>query len=285
MSVRALSPDNETAVTMLASHRPEKTRVETVRNQNSPAAITVATDGAANPDDSSTDVQGVIRLLEAGHFQGVADVRLRINFHEELMARQAEAVKSAVEAKLPSLTQSVDDAFDAFVAGESLEEAQSTEIDAIRATFEQAVTDLSTAFQAEAYPGINDYVNGLQSAFDAMLSSLRELFTVAPDATDPIPPTDGSPDGKSVNLGVEAEPDPPEPTVLYEDFLASLSAEFAAALTDFTESLRTAGALPELSEPKGNGAAYDKFLATYNDLWNPTSGQDTPDTEPVNELA
>jgi hypothetical protein len=26
----------------------------------------------------------VIRLLQAGHFKGVADVRLRINFHEEL---------------------------------------------------------------------------------------------------------------------------------------------------------------------------------------------------------
>ena len=39
------------------------------------------------------------------------------------------------------------------------------------------------------------------------------------------------------------------------------------------------------SEPKGNGTAYDNLLATYNGLWNPASGQDAPDTEPINELA
>lgn len=29
-------------------------------------------------------VKGVVRLLHEGHFKGVADIRLRINFHEQL---------------------------------------------------------------------------------------------------------------------------------------------------------------------------------------------------------
>lgn len=38
------------------------------------------------PDPTKTKGAGVLRLLEAGHFQGVADVRLRINFHDDLAA-------------------------------------------------------------------------------------------------------------------------------------------------------------------------------------------------------
>jgi hypothetical protein len=34
--------------------------------------------------DDADEARGVIRLLEAGHFKGVADIRLRINFAEEL---------------------------------------------------------------------------------------------------------------------------------------------------------------------------------------------------------
>jgi len=36
------------------------------------------------PEEESREARGVIRLLREGHFKGVADVRLRINFIEEL---------------------------------------------------------------------------------------------------------------------------------------------------------------------------------------------------------
>ena len=36
------------------------------------------------PEEEAREARGVIRLLQEGHFKGVADVRLRINFFEEL---------------------------------------------------------------------------------------------------------------------------------------------------------------------------------------------------------
>ncbi len=46
--------------------------------------IKVTTDA---PEDLP-DGKGVLRLLEAGHFRGVADLRLRMNFAEELEGRE-----------------------------------------------------------------------------------------------------------------------------------------------------------------------------------------------------
>jgi PAS domain S-box-containing protein len=46
---------------------------------------------------------GVLRLLEAGHFKGVADVRLRINFFEELSARASAAAAPAVRTEAAGL--------------------------------------------------------------------------------------------------------------------------------------------------------------------------------------
>jgi len=41
------------------------------------------TDAAAKPE-TQQEPKGVLRLLAAGHFKGVADVRLRINFADQL---------------------------------------------------------------------------------------------------------------------------------------------------------------------------------------------------------
>jgi hypothetical protein len=40
-------------------------------------------------------------------------------------------------------------------------------------------------------------------------------------------------------------------------------------------TVNAAAALPPLSEPNGNGVAYEKFLAIYNELW----GADPPSEE------
>ncbi len=44
--------------------------------------------------------QGVIGLLQEGHFKGVADVRLRINFFDELAAIEAGELKTASEGSI-----------------------------------------------------------------------------------------------------------------------------------------------------------------------------------------
>ena len=41
--------------------------------------------------------KGVIRNIKAGNFKGVADIRLRINFHEELAADRSQEVARQIE--------------------------------------------------------------------------------------------------------------------------------------------------------------------------------------------
>ena len=63
--------------------------------------------GSEDSDESDTGASGVLRLLQDGHFKGVADVRLRINFHEEIIAAQTETAKSAAQEALTDLSNSV----------------------------------------------------------------------------------------------------------------------------------------------------------------------------------
>jgi hypothetical protein len=43
-----------------------------------------AQDGPDSSDETATRTPGVVRLLQEGHFKGVAAVRLRLNFYEQL---------------------------------------------------------------------------------------------------------------------------------------------------------------------------------------------------------
>lgn len=55
----------------------------------------------------SSDSDGVLRLLQEGHFKGVSDIRLRINFYNELAAIEAQQLQAAAEEQIDSILQSV----------------------------------------------------------------------------------------------------------------------------------------------------------------------------------
>jgi len=65
-------------------------------------------ESAVEETTESSDSQGVLRLLQEGHFKGVADIRLRINFHDELSAIEAEKLQSIAEEQIEGILQSVD---------------------------------------------------------------------------------------------------------------------------------------------------------------------------------
>ena len=66
--------------------------------------------------------RGVLRLLEAGHFKGVADVRLRINFHDELEARAAERGREALGGATDALIDSVAGGVSSLVEAQSAQQ-------------------------------------------------------------------------------------------------------------------------------------------------------------------
>ena len=57
---------------------------EVVRNRHDEAPATIAKGNSGQVQDSSGQAQGALRLMQDGHFKGVADLRLRINFADQL---------------------------------------------------------------------------------------------------------------------------------------------------------------------------------------------------------
>ncbi|MFH1108314.1 MAG: hypothetical protein V1790_03820 [Planctomycetota bacterium] len=207
----------------------------------------------AEPEDQDADdgkASGVLRLIEAGHFQGVADVRLRINFFEELSSRAAANAGPVLAEQSQVLTDAVGTQVDAALKPLATNEHDAGAIDGIVTDFDSAVATAVGGATSAGSVDSQTLSDAIQSAFDAMISRMRELLTApAPDAT----PT------SDVNSG--------DSGTALDGAIQSLSAAFAEALAKLVDGVRTATSLPDPSPPRhGNGSAYDKFLAIYNDL-------------------
>lgn len=268
-----------------------------------PAPVQTASD-----DTEGMRAAGVLRNLMAGHYKGVADVRLRINFHEELMAMQNAATRQSGTAALGDLSAAVGSALEALAGGEGLSAEQQQTIAGLKETFDQAVADAGAAYAGGEAPDAAALKSAVQEAFDALMGALGPLL--APPEPDPIipltelpleeplepaaePPADaaGQPpiepptepvsplEDTPVELVAEPLTDPATEPVAGEELaveepppaspLDVLRAAFAAALEALDAGLTPVSLLPPLSLPNGNGGAYEKFLAIYNSLQAP----------------
>lgn len=252
-------------------------------------------DGSAVDEGADGNQKGVLRLLEAGHFQGVADVRLRINFFDELSqtasARAADVAEDAGAALASEIGSSVQDLFGPMLADDqqaaALEELLSSFASAVESathSTEDAVT-LDPATIAEAIQGAYQTLAAeLQSLFqappgDATASSPVDTTQPSLESTEPVTPT-GTESADATELIVNAEAEPvstPEPVVspatepIEQDPLLAaldlLKAAFDESLAELSALLDDAMRLPDPTSPKnGNGGAYDKFLAMYDAL-------------------
>jgi len=71
----------------------------------------------------------------------------------------------------------------------------------------------------------------------------------------------------------------------FQIFIQGLKEAFNSALAELTNSLAEMKVLPELSEPQGNGVAYDKFLDIYNQMSGLEISGDIPaDNEPIDTV-
>jgi hypothetical protein len=53
----------------------------------------------------------------------------------------------------------------------------------------------------------------------------------------------------------------------WQAFIENLQSTYLAEMENLDDALSAVSTLPPLSEPSGNGVAYDKFLAIYTQLW------------------
>ena len=232
---------------------------------------------SSEAEEKNTEAaRGVIRLLQEGHFKGVAEVRLRINFFDELSEIEARYKKRIADEEIDDVFQSVN----SVLRSPEVPESPS---DAVIDTFQKAVSQAKEDFLAAELPSMNTLVSDLESAFESFITSLVQPLTSTDNETSPS--VDTAAEGSTVintemkqnnvseqNLPASGELEKETPAF---DLIDALRTTFSAAMDELTNKLSTSNVLPELSAPKGNGGAYDKFLAIYNDLQESRVSEDT----------
>jgi len=221
--------------------------------------------------ESEEKTRGVIRLLQAGHFKGVADVRLRINFHEELQALENQNLKSTAASGFDDLNQTIQDQIAALKDSGELNDEQMAALDGF-------LEDLQ-AGQAEFLAADGGSLQELMDGWKAKLDDLMALLDPPASAAEPqieplvqevVPPEEptGEPPANAVEpqespaeaLLTESLPEEPSPL---QQLVQGFQESIQQALDDLSSDLAGTSALPPISEPSGNGKAFAKFMAIY----------------------
>lgn len=290
-------------------------RTEETSARTSPL-VALPTDNNLLTSESEQDKgSGVLRLLEEGHFKGVADVRLRINFFDELAERAALTAEPVAETQSATLRDTVLAGIDKIIAALDVDDATKEGIAEAVSGFEAALQDTLTAIKSG--DGIAGFADSVQTIFDTLMTQLADLLrptepitdsdvvadgdvtdppsaestvadttasiintlasvvdtiadtvddAVAIDGTTDETPTDGASSPTATPTEATDEPTPTDATTVFEDALAVLKAAFDEALTQLRTSITDVTTLSDPSEPTGNGGAFEKFLAIYNEL-------------------
>jgi hypothetical protein len=224
------------------------------------------TRSAENDDKNTETSKGVLGLLQEGHFKGVADVRLRINFSDELAAIEQNQNRQVVSQEIDVLLESV---------ASTLKSAQLTEtpLDSFIDPFAQAINESKKNFLIAEAQSTSILMNELESAFETLAIALTQAFAST---------TVEGPKGGDSLVDTAMDEDTPA-----SDLIVGLKAAFSSAMDDLAKALSDAAKiLPELSEPNGNGVAYEKFLTIYNEMQTSREPKDpTSNTVPLDTSA
>jgi hypothetical protein len=266
----------------------EKNKLDMPKNVNdAPAEKQVA------PPPSGEDRQGVIRLLQEGHFKGVADIRLRINFHEELTGMENAAKSDIVGAEVSTFEGGVSEVINRILLLFSGTESEGNEDGA---TDSAAVTEALDAFANTRGSFSEDILEDLDARFNALVASINDLIvppSEVPDADEQPPvelpeniivPADEEVTGPPVvSDSDEGSPlEPPdiveetavEPTSIWAALVQKLESSYQSFRTELDGKTASYRILPNLSPPSGQGKAYDKFLAIYRALTEESQNTD-----------
>ena len=233
-----------------------------------------ATAAGESADATAHKAQGVLRLLQEGHFQGVADARLRINFSEEIAALQDSATLNTAETGSAELVARAEAAISAFLDVNTLDEEATQEILAAHDALDIAVEAAREALAETNPPDIFQFINDLQSAADEFLATLADILDIVPIAAADTS-SEGGTDTEADSAAVPADAATASPVSPFEEFVSSLIDTLNAVITDLDEALQNISVLPPLSEPKGNGVAFDKFAAALTHVAAPAETGDS----------
>ena len=230
-------------------------------------------------------LKGVLRNLREGHFKGVADVRLRINFFEELAAMERDSLGGVLEEEIPALTEAVLGELDKLLDSDALDEAGTSVLIEIKMTFSVSVEQSVADFTGGKGIDFGSMLEEIQSAFDSLLESLEPLLAALTGTGEDAALTASSTTVSIVEVAAVMETEAIVPTEeagdteilpaasedtagasMFASFLDDIQSVFDNAMQQLEDALNAASTVPELSEPTGNGVAYARFVAMYEEI-------------------
>jgi hypothetical protein len=151
---------------------------------------------------SDADSRGVLRLLENGHFKGVAELRHLIKYADQIRAQRQSDAATAVPQQVSGLMDSVNQQVDALLAPLSLRPDAQQSISTLRSDFDQALQTAVSDHASNGQVDLDGLTAALQSAFDGFVAQLQQIVDPAPAPATTIDPVAGTPAG---DLTVQAD--------------------------------------------------------------------------------
>jgi hypothetical protein len=235
----------------------------------------------------SHELPGVIRLLQEGHFKGVADVRLRINFFEELQTLQQNELRATAGQALPGFIEAVGKGLETLLSSDSLSAEQASAITAAGEKFTQALEQILADSQGTANFSQETITSPIDKAFQELTAAIQSVLAPT-DTAEGTPDSTAEATGETAPVDPISESDPAATETAATDtgtILEAFKSSYVSALKQLQETLAQANILPPLSEPEGNGKAYAKFLAIYQNMLGEGSQAGTPSGETLDSVA
>lgn len=262
--------------------RPKHTEARTAAEEGIARTKEAAAPGEATDAEGS---KGVIRLLQAGHFNGVADVRLRTNFHDQLQQGAAQDAARTFEGAVPGLLDDLAKEVSLLGAqsglssqGKDLADSFAEEIQLLLEGAKTAQTPLSTTL-ADIKSKFSTFLESLEGAFAGLPSPIVEELNPdeeeiaelleegdASNQDEQTPQQAAAAMNEDETEEAEGELGQPDGLTAFKAALQELESWFSQSLASLQSDATAAQQLPPLSEPRGNGAAYSKFLEIYRNL-------------------
>lgn len=234
-------------------------------------AAELLSDEASQAEDGEKtgNLKGVIRLLQQGHFKGVADIRLRINFHDQLAAIETAHLRAVADENVGDLAESVVPYIrDLVEKGQVTEELAGVLVDGFTQKVSRCVEDFLTG----QTPSKEALADNLTSTFQAFVASLAAMTAQSSETADE--PAQQTEIVGEILEAVAGEQDDNGSAAAEQTAEQSpdITTAFETALEQFMAALNDVRILPEPSGPQGNGLAYQKFFDIYSEL-QPTTGE------------
>ena len=108
--------------------------------------------------------QGVTRLLQEGHFKGVADVRLRVNLYDELNSIEHQNLQAVGEDGVKIILESVGERIDSFLFSDAIMEKISKSTNNLEDGFVDAINQSKEDFLISNGSPKDAFLTGINSA-------------------------------------------------------------------------------------------------------------------------